>query len=59
MDIGCRQRDREDSGKCGTDAHDCSPHAYQPAPSTANTALWFHAAYRRQKFLELSGASAV
>jgi hypothetical protein len=37
MDIGCRdQRDRDDSGKCGTDTHHCSPHACQPAASTAN-----------------------
>jgi hypothetical protein len=26
MDIGCRdQRDRDDSGKCETDTHHCSP----------------------------------
>ena len=37
MDIGCRdQRDRDDSGKCGTDTHHCFPHASQPAASMAN-----------------------
>jgi hypothetical protein len=37
MDISCRdQRGRDDSGKCGTDTHHCSPHASQPAASTAN-----------------------
>jgi hypothetical protein len=39
MDIGCRdQRDRDDSGKCGTDTHHCSPMHANPQRQRQMTA---------------------